>query len=154
MGFYIRKSLSVGPFRLNLSRSGLGASFGVKGARIGVGPRGTYVHAGRGGLYYRQTLAPPSTSARRENSENVLQSRHQGGFRAIGSSAAVGMSDGSAATLLYELNRVNARRDLFPIAAILGAFWLLVVASGQVPWWAIAPMWRSHLLSSYPLATS
>ena len=56
MGFYIRKAFSFGPLRLNLSRSGLGASFGVPGARIGIGPHGSYIQMGRGGLYYRQTL--------------------------------------------------------------------------------------------------
>jgi len=58
VGFYIRKGFNLGPLRLNLSRSGLGASFGVKGARIGIGPRGRYIHLGRGGLYYRQSLEP------------------------------------------------------------------------------------------------
>ncbi len=29
MGFYIRKGFNFGPLRLNLSRSGVGASFGV-----------------------------------------------------------------------------------------------------------------------------
>src|SRR5260370_12251622 len=58
MGFYLRKGINFGPLRLNLSRSGLGASFGVKGARIGIGPKGSYVHMGRGGMYYRQSLAP------------------------------------------------------------------------------------------------
>jgi hypothetical protein len=56
MPFYIRKALTRGPIRLNLSKSGLGASFGVKGLRIGVGPKGTYVHGGRGGLYFRKYL--------------------------------------------------------------------------------------------------
>jgi hypothetical protein len=51
LGFYVRKAFNFGPVRFNLSRSGLGASFGIKGARIGVGPRGTYIHAGRGGFY-------------------------------------------------------------------------------------------------------
>ncbi|MDO4559170.1 MAG: DUF4236 domain-containing protein, partial [Planctomycetia bacterium] len=59
MGF-IRKSVRVRPFRFNLSKSGLGVSAGVTGARIGTGSHGTYVHLGRGGLYYRKTLAPPS----------------------------------------------------------------------------------------------
>lgn len=56
MPWYLRKSLTRGPVRLNLSKSGLGASFGVKGLRIGVGPKGTYLQGGRGGLYYRQYL--------------------------------------------------------------------------------------------------
>jgi len=40
MPLYIRKSVSVGPFRFNLSKSGLGVSIGVKGFRLGAGPRG------------------------------------------------------------------------------------------------------------------
>jgi len=56
MGFYVRKSLRAGPFRFNISKSGLGVSAGIPGFRIGSGPRGNYVHAGRGGIYYRATL--------------------------------------------------------------------------------------------------
>ena len=57
MGFYLRKSFRAGPFRLNLSKSGIGASFGVTGARVGLSSRGrAYVHGGRGGVYYRKTF--------------------------------------------------------------------------------------------------
>ena len=56
MGWYLRKSLSFGPLRINLSKSGLGVSAGVKGLRVGAGPRGKYLHAGREGLYYRRSL--------------------------------------------------------------------------------------------------
>src|SRR5258708_36597627 len=56
MGFYLRKSISAGPFRFNLSGSGVGMSVGVKGLRVGTGPRGNYVQMGRGGLYYRASL--------------------------------------------------------------------------------------------------
>ena len=35
MGWYLRKSVKLGLFRVNLSKSGIGYSFGVKGARIG-----------------------------------------------------------------------------------------------------------------------
>ena len=67
MGFYIRKSFSFGPLRLNLSKSGLGYSVGVKGARIGTGPRGNYIHMGRHGLYYRQYFNSPPTSQNTAN---------------------------------------------------------------------------------------
>jgi hypothetical protein len=67
MGFYIRKSVSAGPFRFNLSRSGVGISGGVKGFRIGSGPRGNYVHMGRGGLYYRASLGAPRRASRVRN---------------------------------------------------------------------------------------
>ena len=56
MGWYLRKSFGIGPIRLNLSKSGLGLSAGIKGLRIGTGPRGSYMHGGREGLYYRQSL--------------------------------------------------------------------------------------------------
>lgn len=57
MGWYIRKSFSTGPVRFNLSKSGLGLSLGVKGARWGIGPRGAYTHLGRHGLYYRSSYS-------------------------------------------------------------------------------------------------
>jgi len=56
MGFYLRKSIKAGPFRFNLSKSGLGISSGVPGFRISSGPRGNYVNMGRGGVYYRSSL--------------------------------------------------------------------------------------------------
>ena len=56
MGFFIRKAFRFGPFRLNLSKSGVGASVGVKGLRVSTGPRGTELYAGRGGVYYREKL--------------------------------------------------------------------------------------------------
>lgn len=57
MGFYLRKSFRAGPIRFNLSKSGIGVSAGVTGARVGLSPGGrAYVHGGRGGLYYRKSL--------------------------------------------------------------------------------------------------
>jgi len=56
MGWY-RKAFRLGPLRLNLSKRGVGASVGVKGARLGVDASGKpYVAGGRGGLYFRQRL--------------------------------------------------------------------------------------------------
>ncbi len=56
MPFYIRDYVSLGPFRINLSKSGLGISAGVKGFRVGTGPKGHYIHAGMNGIYYRKSL--------------------------------------------------------------------------------------------------
>lgn len=63
MGWYLRKSVKFGPVRVNFSKSGIGYSFGIKGARIGTGPRGPYVAGGRYGIYYRQSLKPPAHPA-------------------------------------------------------------------------------------------
>lgn len=58
MPFFLRKSVSLGRFlRLNLSKSGVGLSAGVKGLRLGVRADGQpYGFAGRGGLYWRENL--------------------------------------------------------------------------------------------------
>jgi hypothetical protein len=56
MGWYLRKSLKLGPLRFNLSKSGIGTSIGVKGLRVGTGPKGPYLHGGREGLYFREKL--------------------------------------------------------------------------------------------------
>lgn len=63
MGLYLRKSFRAGPIRFNVSGRGIGVSGGVKGARVGVGPRGAYVSGGRGGLYYRKYMT--SATSRR-----------------------------------------------------------------------------------------
>jgi len=140
VGFYIRKGFNFGPLRLNLSRSGLGASIGVKGARIGVGPRGSYVHLGRGGLYYRQTIAPPSPS---EQPSQDAPPVSDDGLQEISSSAAQTIVDSSAAQLLQELNRVKRRVDLFPFSVIVGSVLFIRVAVSETEWWA----WTAGLLA-------
>jgi hypothetical protein len=68
MGWYLRKSLKLGPLRFNLSKSGIGTSIGVKGLRVGTGPKGPYLHGGRGGLYFREKLGanPDEPSAEQD----------------------------------------------------------------------------------------
>ncbi len=63
MSFYLRKSVKAGPFRINLSKSGIGVSAGIPGLRIGTGPRGSYVRMGRSGIYYRSTLSRNRSTA-------------------------------------------------------------------------------------------
>jgi hypothetical protein len=40
MGFFYRKSVNLGPFRVNLSGSGVGYSLGGRGFRVGKSSRG------------------------------------------------------------------------------------------------------------------
>lgn len=54
MGWSFRRSVNFGPLRFNLSKSGLGVSAGVKGARV------SYLHVGRNGLYYKQKIGVAS----------------------------------------------------------------------------------------------
>lgn len=70
MGFSFFRSKKVGPFRINASGSGLGVSFGVKGARINLSPRGTFVNFGANGIYYRKKISGNQKS-KSENEEQV-----------------------------------------------------------------------------------
>src|SRR5579862_2445755 len=137
MGFYIRKGFNFGPLRLNLSRSGLGASFGVKGARIGIGPRGSYIHMGRGGLYYRQTLhsAHQPRTPLLPGIQPPQQPIGVDSLPEISSTSAIGIVDSSAAQLLQELNRVKRQKDLFPIVALVGAALFARLSFLGVQWW-------------------
>jgi hypothetical protein len=60
--------LKLGPLRLNFSKSGIGVSTGIRGARVGINARGQRYFAGYfHGLTYRQNLGtmPGVTGPRR-----------------------------------------------------------------------------------------
>lgn len=64
MGFSFRKSIKIAPgIRLNVSKSGIGVSGGVKGARVSLGPRGAHVYGGIGPLRYQKKLDARSRSS-------------------------------------------------------------------------------------------
>lgn len=78
MAFYLRKAFSFGPIRANLSKSGIGVSGGVTGARVGVRPDGrSYVHAGRHGLYYRKEVG---NITKEKKSERDTKSAQEDGY--------------------------------------------------------------------------
>lgn len=94
MGWGFRKSIKLGPVRLNLSKGGgLGASIGVKGLRVGTGPRGA-----------RLSASIPGTGIRYTKSLGAAGRVRAGGGSAIG---AVLASADAANAEHYE-----ARRDL------------------------------------------
>ncbi|MDA3873528.1 MAG: DUF4236 domain-containing protein [Kiritimatiellae bacterium] len=85
MGFYLRKSFRMGPVRLNLSKSGLGLSGGVTGARLGVNSRGrAYVHGGRHGLYYRKHLSGKGATRRQAEQSGCGSMLMLGGMIVLG----------------------------------------------------------------------
>lgn len=139
MGFYVRKSVSVGPFRFNLSKSGVGVSAGVKGFRVGTGPRGNYVHIGRGGLYYRATLERPGPGGTNQAPKIPLQTplETSDSLEEIESLEAERIVDSSSAELVEEMNAKHRRIRLWPIILTAGlAMWLIVlVALDNPPGW-------------------
>lgn len=146
MPLFIRKYVSVGPFRFNLSKSGVGVSGGVKGFRLGLtGPRGHYVYMGRGGLYYRQQLNAPRSRAGRTGrteflgtagpvSERPVRKPTQppddsgvGPYEDIQSADVSQMVDATSQDIVTEINRKLALRPLFPIALIVSALGFVVL---------------------------
>lgn len=121
MPWYIRKSFSRGPIRLNLSKSGLGASFGVKGLRVGVGPKGTYVSGGRGGVYYRQYLnGAPVQDRSRTMLSSAAENQQAQGVEHVAVPAA---DDEVAADINARIKAFRWSRLTFSLA-IVGAIWL------------------------------
>jgi len=57
MSWSYRKSFKSGPFRINYSKSGISYSVGIKGARVNVGPTGTYVNLSSRGITYRRKIS-------------------------------------------------------------------------------------------------
>ena len=135
MGFYIRKAVSVGPFRFNLSKSGIGVSAGVRGLRVGAGPRGNYVHMGRGGLYFRQTLSPAGGHPLRDTAPPIVPGGTVYEFQDIDSMDAVAMTDASSASLLAELNDKRRLARLAPLVVLAGITFIIgLVVLAAAPW--------------------
>lgn len=131
MGFYIRKAISVGPFRFNLSKSGVGVSAGVKGLRLGTGPRGNYVHMGRGGLYYRKTLPSGADGNNQALSPSEFQQSYDeinhDSLKEIESAHVTQMVDSSSAELVAEMNDKRKKTRIWPFIATFGAILTFIV---------------------------
>jgi len=143
MGFYLRKSVKVGPLRFNLSKSGIGVSAGVKGFRVGSGPRGNYVHMGRGGLYYRATI--PSASRPQApslpRSERYIppqpESTSHDPLHEIDSGDVQQMTDSSSTELLQELNSKRKKPKLWPYPVVLGIIAFFISTINHLPGWVL-----------------
>ena len=149
MGFYIRKSIKAGPFRFNLSKSGIGVSTGIKGLRVGTGPRGNYVHMGYGGLYYRTTLNGSGSSAYANKAVPLntpqfgsgISSSEYTNYQEIESGDIAAMTDSSSVELLAEFDSKKKKWRIWPWVACLsiGLFiWSANVLSGDAAWLTLA----------------
>lgn len=142
MGLYLRKSVAVGPFRFNLSGSGVGVSVGVKGLRFGSGPRGNYVHMGRHGVYYRATIP----SSRPSNpgpspvgpTAPVAPAGTHGPLQEIESADVSGIVDSSSAELLAELNAKRRRHKFWPLLLITVVVFIALGLAVGWPAWVLA----------------
>ncbi|MDY6956922.1 MAG: DUF4236 domain-containing protein [Pseudomonadota bacterium] len=145
MSFYIRKSVRVGPLRFNLSKSGVGVSAGIKGFRVGSGPRGNYVHMGMGGLYYRTSLSPNSNARPINRPKPAFDDTQRVGIysgthdplQEIESGSIDDMVDSSSQDLVEELNDKRRKVHFWPFAGVSTLVALTISISQDAPSWAV-----------------
>ncbi|WP_072385350.1 DUF4236 domain-containing protein [Hyphomicrobium sp. CS1BSMeth3] len=145
MAFYLRKSITVGPFRFNLSKSGIGLSVGVRGLRVGTGPRGHYIHAGASGFYYRAAIGragdrtPPASVRPHQAAVSFVDNV---AMEEIESGDVLAMTDVRFQDVIDEINRKCRQVRL---SSILGwsvggiAAWIALGVANAVPLLAILP---------------
>jgi Protein of unknown function (DUF4236)/DnaJ domain len=158
MPFYLRKSKKVGPFRVTFSNSGVSGSVGIKGARLGVNSRGTYIHLGGGGVYYRQTL-----SKRQKHSKipdvPVYAPLTRGEEQYIHSADVGNLVASSSQETLSKVNRATRHFPIFPIVvfvllSFIGYYfssWLFSLPGIVLPFflfWYLKSQHKVHLVYS------
>ena len=134
MGFSFRKTVRLGPMRINLSKSGIGASVGVKGARLTASATGkTYVTVGTHGFFYRQALVPERKTVRSFSADSPPTTKQvqppQPGD--IPTADVTELKDSSSANLIAQLNeraRIQSSAPLVYVGSV-GMLLLGVLAS-------------------------
>lgn len=128
MSFYFRRSSSFGPFRFNLSKSGVGASVGVKGARLTLSPKGkTYITVGHGGFYYRKNLS--SSNVRPVDLPQSQVAESQPPLEEIKTADVEELLESSKGDLVESLNK---RAQMFNPAVVLFVLTGICAALGAV----------------------
>ncbi len=161
MGFNFRKSINFGGFRVNLSKSGIGYSYGMKGFRISTGPRGTYATIGGNGFYYRERIDKPGTK-RAQTKPDVTQAEPIPTQAGIIETADVSQLVESSSE--KTLSAINNRKGKTIITPFIVGFWVLtaivllnsqaVLAFGIVSLLSIALAIAAHKLDHQRRATA
>ena len=120
MGLSFRKSINLGGgFRLNLSKSGVGFSTGVKGFRYSVGPRGAFINVGAKGIYYRKQISSNHDEQRSyphktKHEPEFVETKVEPSRNVFGVDFAE-LVDSSSADLIDEINRNMKRWSMAPL---------------------------------------
>lgn len=146
MGIYARTTVSAGPFRFTMSRSGLDVSAGRPGFRVGSGPRGNYVRVDGAGVRYSATgrpavargMLPPAPTpppVRRSVREQPVALEDVTGASSL-QLAPTGRDD-----LVQQLNEAGRRRRLgWPVAVLALVVGLLTLPYGVAVWVVAVPL--------------
>lgn len=158
MPFTSRKSIKAGPFRFNLSKSGVGVSVGLGGLRIGSGPRGNYISLNGARFQYKELttpeLKPPKTPEPKTFAEHTLPtpSSTHGELEEIDSGSVLNMVDTTASDLLQSMNSTYTKPFVWPAAAaafIFATFLSYVLGTPPPAVWTIATVGGVGTLAVY-----
>jgi hypothetical protein len=121
MGWSYRKSFGSGPFRVNFSKSGVSFSAGVKGARVNVGPRGTYVNLSSHGISYRRKISSPAIPQPHVTPQSLPVAYEEG--HNIASADIMQLTDTDSKDFVAELTE---KSGLISYAKWFGAFPMII----------------------------
>ena len=123
MGFYLKKTITLGGLKLNFSKSGVGLSAGFKGFRLGTGPKGNYIHMGRGGLYYRAALGRKRTTPKNQQpqAQQSPQNPTNGNlhFEEIESATTELLTDTTSQEIVSTINTNLKKWPFWPLCLLL-----------------------------------
>ncbi len=118
----MRKSISFGGFRFNLSNSGVGASVGITGLHFGKNTKGNYVHLGQNGMFYRSALHQKRIPLNIIDNQQALShlnpniQEQQLLFHEIKSKRTALLTDSSSKELIDEINSKRKKLSFWPFA--------------------------------------
>jgi len=121
MGWSYRKSFGAGPFRLNLSKSGVSYSVGVRGARVNFSSRGTYVNLSSHGISYRSKISGVPVSNVPQIIPAVFEEVHN-----IASADIAQLTDNDSKDFINELTKKSSQVSyvswfgVFPLIVFVG----------------------------------
>lgn len=137
MGLRFRKSVRVGKcFRINVSKSGIGYSFGVPGARITHSSRGrvsSTVGIPGTGLSYTQTLNGRSSNSGRRTGSAPVSTPRDTGIGMAQSTETANIADLQPAELTDMLKSISQAKTFDTIANILLVVGILLTLTCTIP---------------------
>jgi hypothetical protein len=122
MGFYFRKSKSFGGLKFNFSKSGIGLSFGAKGMRYVMSPKGNYIHMGRNGFYYRTSVGGKgrrSANPSNANQVEVMPDPDYAYRQAIDSGDVRNIVDADSQVIVDEITKNRKKWSTWPLGLAL-----------------------------------
>jgi len=128
LGLTFSKSVRFGAVRFNFTGSGIGISTGIPGLRIGTGPRGAYISAGKWGFRYRASLSShrrftssgrsSATSAQSPGSAQPLKVDQIADREILETQSVMQLEDTNADQLLEQIRAQNRKFPWWKLAAV------------------------------------